>query len=76
MVTGDEDLAFDLVLTAHDQIYILETHETLPQYMRQVRDANLRHCDLFKSALRVVQNSWQTAGTYMLLMISHVFTIC
>ena len=34
--------------------------------MNQARDTNLRHSDWFKSASRVAQNSWWTAGTYAL----------
>ena len=44
------------------QIHILGTHETLPKYTSQARDANLRHYDWLKSASRVAQNSWWTAG--------------
>ena len=32
------------------QIHVLGTQETLPKYMSQARDANLRHSDWFKSA--------------------------
>ena len=44
------------------QIHVLGTHETLPKYTCQARDANFCHSEWFKSVLRVAQNSWQTAG--------------
>ena len=57
---------FGIKPNRNGQIHVLGTHETLPKYMSQARDANLRHSDWLKSASRIAQKSWQTAVTYTL----------
>ena len=48
---------------------ILGTHETLPKYMSQARDANLHHSDWLKSPSRVPQNSCIRAVP---ILMSHI----
>ena len=62
---------------------IYGTHETLPKYTSQARDANLRHSDWLKSASRVARRTKQLRGVWtlwhiraVLILISHaVYTV-